>query len=217
MITRIEQAITDRLKRGLGQMVRTVKSYNGEADDLAGQIHTLPAVWVTFGGCKVEKADSGNFRYRNSGEFVVMCATRSLRNEQALRQGGIDIREVGSNDLITAVRRLLDGQRVAGDDSRGLIPKAIRPIANHVLVTNAAVSIYAVEYTLHWNSMALENGRFPEEARDPADPDYLFTKYKGELSAPYPPFEIMDGLIIDPRSGAKLPHHFDLRKSDGQD
>lgn len=217
MITQIEQAITDRLKRGLGRMVRTVKSYNGEADDLAGQIHTLPAVWVTFGGCKVEKADSGNCRYRNSGEFVVMCATRSLRNEQALRQGGIDIREVGSNDLITAVRRLLDGQRVAGNDSRGLVPKAVRPIANHVLVTNAAVSIYAVEYTLHWDSIALENGRFAEETHNPADRDYLFTKYQGELSQPYAPFEVMDGMIIDPRSGANLPYHFDLRKSDGQD
>lgn len=217
MITQIEQAITDRLERGLGQMVRTVKSYNGEADDLAGQIHTLPAVWVTFGGCKVEKADSGNSRYRNSGEFVVMCATRSLRNEQALRQGGIDRREIGSNDLITAVRRLLDGQRVAGNDSRGLMPKAVRPIANHVLVTNAAVSIYAVEYQLHWDSMALANGRFPEETHDADHSDYLFTKYQGELSHPYAPFEIMDGMIIDPRSGANLPYHFDLRKSDEQD
>lgn len=217
MITQIEQAITDRLTRGLGQMVRNVKSYNGEADDLAGQINTLPAVWVTFGGCKTEKADSSNFRYRNIGEFVVMCATRSLRNEQALRQGGIDRREIGSNDLITAVRRLLDGQRVAGNDSRGLIPKAVRPIANHVLVSNAAVSIYAVEYQLNWDSVALENGRFPEETHDPADRDYLFTKYKGELSEPYAPFEIMDGLIIDPTGGAKLPHHFDLRKSDEQD
>ena len=217
MITQIEQALTDRLKRGLGQMVRTVKSYNGEADDLAGQVNTLPAVWVTFGGCKTEKADSGNNRYRNSGEFVVMCATRSLRNEQALRQGGIDIREVGSNDLVAAVRRLLDGQRVAGNDSRGLIPKAVRPIANHVLVMNAAVSVYAVEYVLHWDSMALENGRFPEETHDPSAPDYLFTKYKGELSQPYPPFEMMDGMIIDPISGANLPYHFDLRKSDGKD
>ena len=116
-----------------------------------------------------------------------------------------------------AVRRLLDGQRVAGNDSRGLIPKAVRPIANHVLVSNAAVSIYAAEYQLNWDSVALENGRFPEETHDSADRDYLFTKYKGELSAPYPPFEIMDGLIIDPTSGANLPHHFDLRKSDGKD
>lgn len=212
MITQIEQAITDRLERGLGQMVRTVKSYNGEADDLAGQIHTLPAVWVTFGGCKTEKAASGgNFRYSNTGEFVVMCATRSLRNEQALRQGGIDRREVGSNDLITAVRRLLDGQRVAGNSSHGLMPKAVRPIANHVLVTNAAVSIYAVEYQLSWDSLALENGRFPEETHDSKHPDHVFTKYKGELSAPYPIFEIMDGMIIDPQSNAKLPYHINLR------
>lgn len=83
MITDIEQAITDRLKRGLGRMVRTVKSYNGEADDLAGQIHTLPAVWVTYGGSKVEPASTGGVcgRYQDTAEFVVMVAARNLRNE----------------------------------------------------------------------------------------------------------------------------------------
>ncbi|WP_158535664.1 phage protein Gp37, partial [Kingella kingae] len=54
MITVIEQRLVERLKRGLGTMVRTVKSYNGEVDDLAAQIMTLPAVWVTYGGSRIE-------------------------------------------------------------------------------------------------------------------------------------------------------------------
>jgi len=58
--TQIEQAICLRLQRGLGRMVRTVKSYNGEADDLAAQIKTLPAVWVTYGGSRVETISGGN-------------------------------------------------------------------------------------------------------------------------------------------------------------
>lgn len=131
MITKIEQAIVARLTAGLGQMVRTVKSYNGEAEDLGGQIHTLPAVWVTYGGGKIECVAAGRQRYQNTGKFVVMAATRSLRNELAQRQGGIDQREIGSNELIYAVRRLLDGQRLGFGDSRGLMPSAVRPVVNH--------------------------------------------------------------------------------------
>ena len=84
--------------------------------------------------------------------------TRSLRNEVAQRQGGVVMQEIGSNDLIDAVRRLLDGQRLGlpAADSRGLTPKAIRAIANHTLVQQAAVSVYALEYTLRLNRCALE-------------------------------------------------------------
>ena len=205
--TQIEQAICLRLQRGLGRMVRTVKSYNGEADDLAAQIKTLPAVWVTYGGSRVETISGGN-RYQDTATFAVMCATRSLRNEVAQRQGGVVLQEIGSNDLIDAVRRLLDGQRLGlpAADSRGLTPKAIRAIANHTLVQQAAVSVYALEYTLRLNRHALENDRFPEPQSDSTHPDYVFTRYQGETSAPYPPFEYLDGLIFDPQAeNAKIP------------
>ena len=102
--TQIEQAICLRLQRGLGRMVRTVKSYNGEADDLAAQIKTLPAVWVTYGGSRVETISGGN-RYQDTATFAVMCATHSLRNEAAQRQGGVVLQEIGSNALIDAERR----------------------------------------------------------------------------------------------------------------
>ncbi len=59
VITVIEQRLVERLKRGLGTMVRTVKSYNGEVDDLAAQIMTLPAVWVTYGGSRIETMSNG--------------------------------------------------------------------------------------------------------------------------------------------------------------
>ncbi|WP_230470897.1 phage protein Gp37, partial [Kingella kingae] len=90
MITVIEQRLVERLKRGLGTMVRTVKSYNGEVDDLAAQIMTLPAVWVTYGGSRIETMSTGNQRYQYVSTFVVMSATRNLRNEVAGRQGGVD-------------------------------------------------------------------------------------------------------------------------------
>ena len=211
MITKIEQAIVARLTAGLGQMVRTVKSYNGEAEDLGGQIHTLPAVWVTYGGGKIECVAAGRQRYQNTGKFVVMAATRSLRNELAQRQGGIDQREIGSNELIYAVRRLLDGQRLGFGDSRGLMPSAVRPVVNHTLVANDAVSIFAIEYALCWDSRPLEEGRFPEHPGDPTDPDHVFTKYQGELSEPLPMLEQVTSRIFNPESGAETAADINLK------
>jgi len=53
---------------------------------------------------------------------------------------------------------------------------------------------------------ALENDRFPEPQSDSTHPDYVFTRYQGETSAPYPPFEYLDGLIFDPQAeNAKIP------------
>ncbi|MFV2030597.1 phage protein Gp37 [Neisseria sp. S1] len=214
MITAIEQAITERLSKGLGVMVRSVKSYNGEADDLAGQIHALPAVWITYGGSKVETMSTGAGRYQDAAEFVVMVATRNLRNDAAQRQGGIDSREIGSNDLIYAVRRLLDGQRLGFGDSRGLTPKAVRAVANHALVQTAAVSIYAVEYTIRFNSYPLENDRYPEQTDDTANPDHIFTKYRGTLSDPWPDLHGVNGKIYDPIGGGRVLMDTDLQKKE---
>ena len=87
MITKIEQAIVSRLKNGLGRMVRSVKSYSGELEDLATQVMVLPAVWVTYGGSRIEPKATGKKRYQDSAEFVVMVATRSLRNEAKIGRG----------------------------------------------------------------------------------------------------------------------------------
>lgn len=194
-------------------MVRTVKSYNGEAEDLPGQLATLPAVWVTYGGSRIEAVSRGAaMRYQDTAEFVVMVATRNLRNELAQRQGGSDMREVGSNDLIRAVRRLLDGQRLDLADSRGLVPKAVRSIANAIPISNAAISVYAVEYQIRFDSAGLDNGRFPEEVRDPDHPDHIFTKYQGKLSDPWPWFDYLDGAVIDPQSGAQVPCAINIKE-----
>ena len=211
MISKVENAIADRLAQGLGRMVHTVKSYGGELDDLSASIHALPAVWVAYGGSRIQAADTGGRRYREAAQFAVMCATRSLRSEAAGRHGGIDSREIGSNALVWAVRRLLDGQRLGFADSRRLRHEAAR-IGNHALVQNAALSVAAVEYLMHWDSFPLEDGRFPEETDNPADADYVFVKYGGRLSAPYPFFERLDGLIADPQSAASVPLDVNLKK-----
>lgn len=211
MITTIERAMVLRLRQGLGQMVRTVKSYGGELDELALQIQTLPAVWVSYGGSRIE-TKAGGQRYQDSAVFAVMCATRNLRGEAAGRQGGADRREIGSNGLIRAVRRLLDGQRLGLADSRGLVPQSVNALLNHSVLQAAALSVYAVEYRICFDSTPLEDGRFPERQTDPKHPDYPFTLYGGTLSAADPPFEGLDGRLFDPQSGAARPVHIDLRE-----
>lgn len=214
MITKIENNIVERLKLGLGTMVRTVKSYGGEVDDLAAQIMTLPAVWVTYGGSRIEKKETGNGRFQDEATFVVMCATRNLRNEAARRQGGIDWREVGVNELIGAVRRLLDGQRLGLSDSRGLTPKAVKTIVNNAVFQAASLSVYAIEYSFYFDRTALPDGQFAQAVNDEAHPDFVFERYKGKLSEPDALFDYFDALIFDPETQAKLPARMEIKRNE---
>lgn len=51
VITDIEKAIVERLRKGMGRMAKNVRSYGGELDgEPAEVLRQLPAVWVTFGG-----------------------------------------------------------------------------------------------------------------------------------------------------------------------
>ena len=123
MITNIENALVDRLTRGLGQLANTVKSYGGELDDESLGTGRLPMVLVTFGGARIESMTVRGNAFRTSAKFVVIVAVRSLRSNQAARQGGVDKREVGANQLIYAVRRLLDTQRLGGLTMRSFVLK----------------------------------------------------------------------------------------------
>ena len=106
MITKIEQALVERLQKGLGRLVNTVKSYGGELDDDSLSVSRLPICLVTFGGARIERMSTNARRHQSTANFVIILAVRSLRSNVAARQGGIDEREVGVNQLITAVRRL---------------------------------------------------------------------------------------------------------------
>ncbi|WP_156471578.1 phage protein Gp37 [Snodgrassella sp. CFCC 13594] len=198
-------------------MVRQVKSYGGELDNenWANAIKQVPCCWVTYGGAKIDTKSTSKQLYEQTATMVVMAASRSLRSELAGRQGGLDKREVGSNDLIFAVLRLLSGQRLDEKlNSFGLVPKKVRTILNNAVVQNGALSVVAIEFEATWNFTALESGRFPEETTDKANPDYVFTQYQGELSDPYPEFLRMDSLIFDDKLGAQV--HSELRLNEEQ-
>lgn len=211
MITAIENAMVERLKAGLGHLVLDVASYGGELDDIANVVRRLPAVWVTYGGGRMQPVDTRKLRYQNTDKFVVMVATWSMRGEQAMRQGGITKYEIGSNDLVDAVLRLMSSQTLDGLlEIAGLTPQSINPIYNNALVQGGAVSVFAIEFEGKYNRLSLESGRFPETTTDKTSPDYVFTDYEARLSEAYPDLKRVQGKIVDPVSGAAIGHQIEL-------
>lgn len=204
MITEIENALVDRLTRGLGQLANTVKSYGGELDDESLSTGRLPMVLVTFGGARIEQMTVRGNAFRTSAKFVVIVAVRSLRSNQAARQGGVDKREVGANQLIYAVRRLLDAQRLGGL-VKPLKPLAIRTLFNNAQFRTEKVTAYAIEYEAAFDDVTpLEDGLYPEKTQDQTNPDFVFTHYAAELSPVSPILEQVDGRLYDPNNNAEV-------------
>ncbi|MGK3122911.1 DUF1834 family protein [Candidatus Pantoea formicae] len=188
IVTQIENAIIGRLKQGLGQLVREVKSYSGELDgEAANVIRQLPAVWVTFGGIQgSELLSTARNKWRDRARFVVIVGTRNVRSDEASRHGGAAHSEVGSYPLVYAVRRLL-GRQDLGLPVDFLMPGAVRTLFNTAL-QNQAMSVFACEFDTRFDQSALDNGKFPLAAADlPAGhDDLIFSDYSAASSSPDP-------------------------------
>ncbi|QBH95466.1 DUF1834 family protein [Limnobaculum zhutongyuii] len=188
----IEHAICERLQAGLGRMVDSVQSYGGELDGNPHEIiRVLPGAWVTFGGIhKTEKTNTTGRKFRDHARFAVIVADRNIRSETASRHGGVLESEVGTNLLVTAVRRLLTGQSL-GLKISCLTPGRVRSLFNTQL-EQQAVSAFACEFDTSWIYSSLDDSRFPETPLNPAGevdithPDYPFTRYRGAIDEPYP-------------------------------
>ncbi len=186
-INTIETAIVERLRLGLGKLVRSVESYGGEFDeDLATVVRSFPAAWVTFIGVLGTKPTSTSRKqYVVSGRFVVMVGQRSVRSESASRKGND-----GSYQLVQAVRRLLANQDFGLDGVDHMQPGAVRTLFNGQTRSDAA-SVFACEFDVRWTESSLEPGRWPapdlELVGTPGnnDPDEIFAENGGKLDVPY--------------------------------
>lgn len=207
MITAIENAIVARLKAGLGRMVREVKSYAGELDSehWAKAIGQVPAVWVSYGGAQIKTQNTAQARYEQSATFAVMAATRSLRSEQAGRQGGALLSEIGSNALVHAILRLLSGQRLSGLlDSHGLVPQNVRLLLKNAYIGANALTVVALEFKGAWSFRGLKDGAWPAATNDQDHPDWLFSLYGGQQAIPEPDLKGINSVIFDPNSSAQV-------------
>ena len=84
MITKIEQALVERLQKGLGRLVNTVKSYGGELDDDSLSVSRLPICLVTFGGARIERMSTNARRHQSTANFVIILAVMSRLDRVAL-------------------------------------------------------------------------------------------------------------------------------------
>lgn len=183
MITTIEQALCARLCEGLGRMTNDVVNWNAMSGDIGQAMRHLPGVLVTFGGITDSRPhDTRRTRFRVSGRFSVFVADYNLRDNAAIRHGGVNLDEPGCYRLVRCVRRLLTGQDL-GLDIGPLMPGAVRPVMGQAL-DQQAVAMYECVFSTHWFEEALENGRWPAPETD-SEPDHDFVRWQGQLDLPY--------------------------------
>lgn len=186
---RIEDCIIQRLKTGLGRMVRDVVSYSGEMDNDPGLIvAALPAAWVTFGGIKGSRAhDTSNKKWLATGTFAVMVGQQNVRNDRAARKSG-RVDDIGANSLVFAVRRLLMQQDFAdsGLSISALRPGRVRTLFN-TRVQKQAFSVFACEFETDWIETVIPNGEWPQPGE--SKQDEVFGLYVGETDPVYPPLK----------------------------
>lgn len=197
MITQIESNIIQRLKLGMGSMLREVASYSGELDvDIGNIIRAFPAAWVTFGGITNSKYTStSRQKVIVTGKFVVMVGDYNTRSDASSRTGGANLNEVGTYRHIHGVRRLLTGQDL-GLTINPLMPGVVRTLYN-TQVNERALSIFACEFETHWHEHVLANGAWPEFTNNPDEADHLFNLYSDNLQQPDPDL-LRVGLHYDP-------------------
>ncbi|WP_265473909.1 phage protein Gp37 [Mergibacter septicus] len=202
MINKIETALIDRLKRGLGKIAH-VDSYAGELDDARLAIRRLPAVLISYGGSTLEKksVSARSYHYIATDKFVVLVLVSSLRSNHIPRRGGAGV--IGANQIVSAVLRLLTNQTL-NQLIQPLKPLRVETLLNNAEVGSEKLTAYSIEFSAIYDfPRPLEDGRFPEQTDDPQNHDYIFNQNNGELSNPYPEFKGVDGVIIT-ENGAKM-------------
>lgn len=214
MITKIEKALIDRLTRGLGQLAATVKSYNGELDDETIGTARLPLVMVAFGGAKIQRMNTRAGRHQSEATFVILVMVRSLRNETAGRHGGTNQREVGANQLIGAVRRLLDAQTLDGL-VKPLLPRRVATVLNGARVRAERLTAYSIEYEVVYDDLPpLEDGHYPQQTDNPLHDDYIFNRYHGQLDPPDSLLMYIGNRIYDPTTEAEIAFEVETKQKD---
>jgi len=177
----IEDAIIDRLRQGLGQLVATVDSYRGELELAPAELsNRFPAAWVGLRSINSNPAGTGRERHKAYARFLVTVADRQVRPDPAVSAAPTP-GSSGSYPLIYAVRRLLAGQDF------GLAIQELQPgrvfIPRRFCLVPLTYPIYVCEFHTAWVDGALANGHWPCP-ESPQDQDALFARNKGRLDTP---------------------------------
>lgn len=191
-IASIEKAICERLREGLGGMVTRVLSWDVMTNDIGVILNCLPGAFVTFTGITSSQPhDTRRMRDKVRGRFAVYVCDYNLRENEAIRHGGVNDDEPGCYRLIRSVRRLLMSQDL-GLEIQGLRPATVRVVTSKALAEKA-IAMYECLFETAWFEDALENQSWPEVPEDPAHPDNDFVRWGGRLDQPYLPHNSTHG------------------------
>ncbi|MDF0604644.1 DUF1834 family protein [Neisseriaceae bacterium TC5R-5] len=197
LLIQLQDAMSDRLRQGLGRMAREVAADLDETtvcgmDLKQGNYQSritpaeaspglnvqvlarLPAAWVVAGGItSCLPATSQRQRYKAYARYTVIVGDRLHVDSQY--QGA------GCWNMVYAVRRLLAAQDF-GLPVFPLIPEGVRPLGQ-ALRDGKPWSVIACDFSTHWLDDALENGHWPAPQNE-TDIDALFKRFDGRLEGP---------------------------------
>ena len=163
MIGTVEQAIIDRLKLAnendvFGYNIREIDSYGGQAnDDISNHTKTLPAIWVVYDGANPEKQTNAGVQHTH--KYMIVVATKSLRNESESRRGGVD--GPGAYQLIRDIVSLMHGFIPVPQQTKQIRVGNITPIAV-ANERNRNAAVYAIGITTAFMMDAIQPVSTPE-------------------------------------------------------
>lgn len=159
----VEQGIKDvlaqQIKNRTWPWIREIKTYGGEFDeDLTTVADVFPAIWIVFDGSGSPKKTNFN-KVEYPLKFVVMVGARSVRNEEARRQGAAS--DIGTYEMLHRVQQLLIGNDLSSVGVKGLAPLQLgrtKPIFN-TSVRQKSISVLAQEFTTQYVITASDRDR----------------------------------------------------------
>lgn len=162
----VEQGFKDVMSKQITDKkwpwIREIKTYGGEFDDgLTAIIKAFPAIWVVFEGSGTPKKISYN-KTEYPLKFVVLVGARSVRNEQARRQGAGN--DIGTYEMLDRVQQLLIGNDLSSVGIKGLAPLELgrtKTIFN-TKTASQSISVLSQEFTTQYTITASDRDR--EEA-----------------------------------------------------
>ena len=135
----VEDAIISRSKDQLAY-VRTCETWAGQ---LEGEIDKLtinyPAVFVSYGGSKLEWIDNINFN--EAVEFDILVAAKNLRGQEAARKD-----EQGCYQMIMDILTALTNQTLDLDIER------LRPVSVDMIGVTKTVAIYGIKFQTNFDN-----------------------------------------------------------------
>lgn len=159
----VEQGIKDVMAKQVTDKkwlwVKEIKTYGGEFDDgLTAIIRAFPAIWVVFEGSGTPKKISFN-KTEYPVKFVVLVGARSVRNEEARRQGAG--RDIGTYEMLDRVQKLLTGNNLSSVGVTGLEPLELgraKTIFN-TKTREQSISVLSQEFTTQYTITASDRDR----------------------------------------------------------